>query len=211
MIVQEAVQVPGHNNHIDACIEDQLQAQIWKGDPEQCEETYSVQGECFDDNNSTEEVVSGGIQVKIIVLSAFAAETIHGPQGSTLRVIRMVTGCLEMDTVIQCGAETQIVTIYVGEGDLETISWTKKTIIRMILKQTIIILERTQGVVEYAQNSVMQALRTKAIEGDRAEEIFSYQSAEEMMNVTLVKIGTVDRDQGARNSRQRYKCLSERR
>ena len=41
------------------------------------EETDSAQGELFDDSNSTEEVVSGGIQVMSISVPMFTVETIH--------------------------------------------------------------------------------------------------------------------------------------
>ena len=69
-------------------------------------ETNSAQGELYDDSDRTEEVVSGGRQTKNISVPIFAAETIHGPQGSTLQAIRIVTGCLEMDMVIKSGSET---------------------------------------------------------------------------------------------------------
>ena len=46
----------------------------------------------------------------------------------------MVTGCLEVDMIIESGAETQTVTAYVKDGNTETTSWMKNT-------ATIIILE----------------------------------------------------------------------
>ena len=53
-----------------------------------------------------------------------------------------------------------------------------------------------------------EALRIRVMKGDAAEDIFSYMSAGEMINETLVNIGTSDRVQDAYISRQRYKLVS---
>ena len=82
------------------------------------EETDSAQRELFDDSDSTYAVVSGGRLLKSVSVPKISAETIHGPQDSTLWVTKIVTGCLYVDMTID-GAETHILTIYVKEGDTD--------------------------------------------------------------------------------------------
>ena len=53
--------------------------------------------------------------------------------------------------VIEIGADTQLITTYVKDGDAETISWVENSI-------TIIVFERTRGVT---------------MEGNTTEDIFS--------------------------------------
>jgi hypothetical protein len=110
-----------------------------------------------------------------------------------------------MGMVIKSGAETQTVTTYMKVGDTETISWVKNIV-------TIIILERTRGVTEYAQNVISGSLRMKAMEGNTAEDkssympaeegntaedTSSYMPAEEMMTTALINIGIGHRVQDA--------------
>ena len=93
---------------------------------------------------------------------------------------------------------------YVKEGDTEIIHWVDNIV-------TTILLERTRGVIECAQNIVAEALRLKVVVGNTAEGIFSYMPAEEMMTVALINIGIGNSVQGAYKIRQRYKSLSARR
>ena len=74
-------------------------------------ETDSARGDFFGDSNSAETVVLGGRLAKSIHVPTFAAEIIHGPQDNILRAIEIITGCLDVDMVIESGAETQILTI----------------------------------------------------------------------------------------------------
>ena len=59
-------------------------------------ETDSARGDFFGDSNSAETVVLGGRLAKSIHVPTFAAEMIHGPQGSTLQTIKIVTGCVDV-------------------------------------------------------------------------------------------------------------------
>ena len=111
-----------------------------------------------------------------------------------------VTGCLDVDMVIESGAEPQFLTIYVKEGDADMISWVENI-------TRIIVFERTRGVTECVQNIFAEALRINVIKGNTAEDIFSYMSAEEMTNTALINIGIGNRVQDAHNSRQRYNFL----
>ena len=52
-----------------------------------------------------------------------------------------VTGCLDVDMVIESGAEPQFLTIYVKEGDADMISWVENI-------TRIIVFERTADGVE---------------------------------------------------------------
>ena len=76
---------------------------------------------------------------------------------------------------------------------------------------TVIVVEQTRRVIECVQNIVEEALRIRVVEGDSAEDIFSYMSAGEMMNATLINIGIGNRVQDAYNSRQQYEFVSLRR
>jgi hypothetical protein len=130
------------------------------------EETDSAEGELPDDSDSTRARLLGGTLVKSVSVPTFVAETIHGPQGSTLRAIEIVTGCLDSVMEIENGAETQILMIHVIEGGAGTIRWMENII-------AIIVLEQTRGVTECVQNIVAEALRIKAMGGDTAEDTFS--------------------------------------
>ena len=59
-------------------------------------------------------------------------------------------------------------------------------------------------VTECVQNIVADALRISVIEGDLAEDIFSYTFAGEMTSATLINIGRGDRVQDVYSNRQRY-------
>ena len=61
--------------------------------------------------------------MKSISVPIFAAETIHGPQGSTLRAITTITGCVDVVMEIKSGAETQILMVHVKEVDAGAIRW----------------------------------------------------------------------------------------
>ena len=82
-----------------------------------------------------------------------------------------------MDMVIESRAETQILTPYVKEGDVEKISQVENVI-------KIVVLERTTGVPECMQNIVAEALKIKVMERNTTEDIFSYMPAKEMLRET---------------------------
>ena len=105
---------------------------------------------------------------------------------------------------IKDGTKIQNLTIHAKEWEKGQIDWAENII-------TIIVVEQTRGVTEYVQNIVNEALRIKVMEGDTAEDTFSYMSAREMMNVTFINMGIGDRVQDAYNSRQQYKFVSSRR
>ena len=77
--------------------------------------------------------------------------------------------------------ETQIATTYAREGDTEIISWAKNIV-------TIVILERTRGVTECAQDILEEALGMKAMERDTAKDVVSYLPVEEMTKTALINI-----------------------
>ena len=97
---------------------------------------------------------------------------------------------------IESEAETQITMIKAKEGDTNIIRWAENII-------TTITLGRTRGVTECVQNIVVEALRIKVIEGNTAEDMFSYIPTEEMLIAALIDIGIGNRVQDAYNIRQR--------
>ena len=87
--------------------------------------------------------------------------------------------------------------IHAKEGGVGTIRWAENII-------TIIVPEQTKGATECVQIIVEEALRSKVVDGDTVEDMFSYMSPGEMMNATLINIQIGDIVQDAYNSRQRY-------
>ena len=82
--------------------------------------------------------------------------------------------------------KTQNLKIHTKEGETSRIDWAENTI-------TLIVAELIRGVIECAQNIVKEALRIRVMEGDTAEDIFSYMFAREMIHIASVNKDIDDR------------------
>ena len=104
--------------------------------------------------------------MKGVSVPTFAAQTVHGPTGSTMQATKTVTGCVYVIMEIKSGTKTQTLTIHTKEGKASRIDRAENII-------TIITVEQTRGVTECVKNIVEEALRIRVMEGDATEDIFS--------------------------------------
>ena len=168
------------------------------------EEMESADRELLDDSASTRARQAMGKLVKGVSVPTFAAQTVHGPVGSTLQAIETATGCVDLIMEIKIGSKTQNLTIYAIEGEADLIDWVENII-------TIIVIEQTRGMTEGVQAIAKEVLRISVMEGDTAAGIFSHISTGEMATATLVNTGMDDRVQAAYSIRQCCKLVSTRR
>ena len=149
--IQEAVQTPEqydperHIKYADIQMIQEGHQPVRHAKTKDQEDIDSAREELFEDSDGDSDsditpvtciLMMYEIQMKRIMVPAFVAAMIQGPQGSTLCSIRMMTQCLELDMPDIKEVDSQEIMVYVNKGDKGPVNWARDIVMRMILEQT---------------------------------------------------------------------------